>query len=175
MAQYPDWEVGDIVTADLLDAMVAKYTYKSSATARNTTTTLTADPELTGIALEVGTFDIEMVIFWTQAATAPKLKTRWGFTGTISDTIRLCHGPGNNNVAGPQDVTETTVRGYALSSQDAIYSASTSTAYSAVLEKAAGVVVSVAGTLSLNWAQQASNASNVTVQPSSYVKVRRVS
>lgn len=150
---------------------------KTSATARNsagTGSTLTADPELSGIALEVGVYDLELILFWTCANTTPRLKTRWGFTGTISNTIRLCHGPGASQVGGPEAVSDATLRGYALTTQDAVYSTSTSSAYSAVLEQAFGVEVTVAGDLSLDWAQQASNANNVTVQADSAFRVRRI-
>lgn len=169
---------GNIIYASDLNEVVKRlpraYT-KTSATARNTTTTLANDPELASIALEVGTYDIELIMLFTlTTTTTQKIKTRWGFTGTISDTIRLCHGPGSAQVAGPQDVTETTVRGYALTSQDAIYDVSTSTAYSAVLEKANGVSVTVAGNLSLQWAQNASSANNTTVQPNSAFRISRV-
>lgn len=171
---YPDWAVGDLVTADRLDDALPKIYIKAGSTSRNTTTTLAADTDLQGIALAVGTYEVELVLFYTVASTTPRLKTRWGFTGTISDTVRLCHGPGSAQVANPQDVTEATARGYGLTSQDAVYNSSTSGAYSCVLEKAAGVQVTVAGNFSLDWAQVTSNGSNVTIQAGTYFRIKRI-
>lgn len=162
---------GDPINASDINAIIATIplTYvKSGATSRNTTTTLADDPHLVTIPLAVGTYDIELVMFYTlSTTTTQKIKTRWGFTGTWTSTTRACLGPGSANVAGPQDVTEATFRGYVTDTQDAIYDSSTSTAYSTVREIARGVVVTVAGNLSLQWAQQASSGNNTTVQAGS--------
>jgi len=165
---------GDPIYASDINDYRVRLVTKPSATNRISTTTLAADPHLTGLTLEAGTYDIEIVIFWTCASTTPKLKTRWGFTGTISNTLRLCHGPGSTQTAGPEAVTEVTDRAYGLTGQDAQYSTSTSAAYSAILEKAAGVVVTAVGDLSLNWAQVTSTASNVTIREDSYIRAVRV-
>ncbi|GIE35890.1 hypothetical protein Ait01nite_089350 [Actinoplanes italicus] len=168
---------GDIVYASDYAALVASLpkTYrKDLATPRSSTITLDEDPELDGIPLGVGAYDIELIAYFTVANTTPKLKTRWGFTGTITNTLRLCHGPGANNVGGPEAVSDATMRAYALSSQDAIYNTSTSSAYSAISEIAYGVEVTVAGNLSLLWAQSVSNASAVTVREDSAFRVRKI-
>lgn len=169
---------GDIIYAADINGVVASLPQvftKTGATARQSTTTLTADPDLSGITLGVGVYDIELILFWTCANTTPKLKTRWGFSGTITNTLRLCHGPGSSQTGGPEAVSDATMRAYALTSQDAVYSTSTSSAYSAVLESAFGVEVTVAGDLSLNWAQNVSTAANVTVQPDSCFRIRKIS
>lgn len=168
---------GDIIYAADVNAVIAslpKVYTKTSATARQSTTTLTADPDLSGITLGLGVYDIELIMFWTCANTTPKLKTRWAFSGTITNTLRLCHGPGSTQVGGPEAVSDATMRAYALTSQDAVYSTSTSSAYSAVLEAAYGVEVSASGDLSLSWAQNVSTAANVTVQPESAFRIRKI-
>src|SRR5262249_48281086 len=96
------------------------------------------------------------------ANTTPKLKTNWGFTGTWNTPTRFCIGPGNAQVANPETVTDVTLRGYSTT-QDATYSSSTSTAFSVVRETVRNAVVTVAGNLSLQWAQGTSNANNVSV------------
>lgn len=169
---------GDIVYAADLNAVIASLgwsVYKDTLTARNTTTTLTADDGLAGITLPLGVYDIDLHLFYTVASTTPKLKTRWGFTGTIDNRTRLVHGTGSANVGAPDAVTDATFRGYTMSTQDAIYNSSTSAAYTGVIESVTGARVTVAGDLSLDWAQQTSNGSNVTVQPGTAFRIRRVS
>jgi hypothetical protein len=163
---------GDTILASDINAVIARLpvtTTKAAATARNTTTTLADDPHLSGITLTPGTYDIELVFFYTlTTTTTQKIKTRWAFTtGTWSTTNRACHGPGSDNVDPPESVAEATFRVYTTDGQDAVYDSSTSAAYSAVREVARGVVVTVTGTLSLQWAQVASSANNTTVQAGS--------
>ena len=173
MATYPNIEIGDLVTADLLDSMLPKTHSKATSTTRNNTASLANDDELTGIALGVGTWDITLNAFWTCASTTPKIKTRGGFTGTWTTATRTCLGPGNAQVAGPEAVTEATFRGYTTDTQDAVYSTSTSVAYSTFVEICRNVVVTVAGTLSLQWAQSTANASNTVMQAGSSFVVRQ--
>jgi hypothetical protein len=159
---------------DLIEARMPRFTLKTGSTSRNTTTTLANDPDLAGIALEVGTYDIECLIFFTTAATTPKLKTQWGFTGTWNSSTRLCHGPGNTNVGTADVVTPSTFRGYTTDAQEAVYGAAASGAYAAVLETVRGLVVTVAGNLSLKWAQSVSSASATVIQPGSGFKVIKI-
>lgn len=165
---------GQIVEeADMQGRFPSVYT-KPSSTARNTTTTLANDPDLAGIPLTEGIWIARLILFYTVANTTPKLKTRWAFTGTWDTFIRLCHGPGSTNTAAPDAATPSTFRGYSADTQDAVYNSSTSSAYSAVVEEASYIRVTAEGDLSLQWAQQTSNGSNVTVQPGSTFSVQKV-
>jgi hypothetical protein len=175
MATFPDIEVGDPVTADLLSSMTVKTYTKTSSTARNTTTTHAADPELTGIPLEVGTHRIELLMYWTQTTTLTQdIKTRWSFTGTWSNPVRACIGGGRNATGDPFQVDTTTMSAHRLDDQDAIYSQNFGGNYGCVREVAMDVVVTVAGTMSLTWAQNASSGNNTTVHASSGFETRRV-
>ena len=168
---------GDIIyAADLNDVedRLPKFYRKDTATARTSTTTLEDDPVLSGIALGIGTYEVQLRGFFTVASTTPKLKTRWGFTGTWNNPNRLVLGPGAAQVAAPNVATELNVQGSQASGQDAIYSAPVTVVWSDFLEIATNVVVTVAGNLSLQWAQTVSNASAVTVQPDSNFKISRV-
>jgi hypothetical protein len=161
---------GDPINASDINGIISKLptTYtKPSSTSRNTTTTLADDPFLSGIPLLVGTYDIECLIFFTTASSTPKIKTQWAFTGTWASSTRACFGPGDTNTAVPSLATPTTVRGYTTDAQEAVYGAANSGAYSAVRELVRGVTVTVAGNLSLKWAQSVSNGSNTTVQQGS--------
>jgi hypothetical protein len=172
---------GQRLTADLLNTNVIAFmpiTYtKAVSTSRNTTTTLADDPELAGIPLSVGTWEVELMLHYTVASTTPKLKTRWAFTGTwnTGGAIRNVLGPSTINVAAPSQVTEMNSQGFTTDTQDAVYDSSTSSAYSAARELSRDVVVTVAGNLSLQWAQSVSNASNVTVQATSCFTIRKIS
>lgn len=168
---------GDVVYAADLNAIVSSLprTYtKDTVTPRNTVTSYADDPHLAGIPLEPGAYNIELTLFYTVASTTPRLKTQWAFSGTSTNPIRVCHGPGTTQTGGPESVTDVTMRGYAMTTQDAIYSSSTSAAYSAVVERVRGLEVTVAGDLSLRWAQVTSNAANVNVQPGSAFTVQRI-
>lgn len=170
---------GQRLTADLLNANVYDFfpvSYsKAAPTARLSTTTYADDPELQGIPLSVGTWEIEFTGFWTQASTTPKIKTQWGFTGTWVSTFRACTGAGSAQIGGPETVSDSTFRAYVTDTQDAIYSQSTSVAYGVFRELARNVTVTTAGNLSLKWAQNVSTASNVTLQSTSGFTVRKIS
>lgn len=175
MAQYPDWEVGDLVTADLLDAMVHKVYNKANATSRNTTTTYADDPDLLNIPVGVGTWEIELVGFFNFSnATNGGLKTRWGFSGTWNNPLRNCMGPGSTNTGGTSVVTPVTLSAAGASTQDAIYLGSSTSAYYAFREVSFNAVVTVAGNLSLSWAQNSSSANNTIVHENSGFKLRQV-
>ncbi len=171
---------GQRLTADLLNTNVTAFmpvTYtKTAVTSRNTTTTLANDPDLANIPLGVGTWEVDMLIFWTQASTTPSLKTRWAFTGTWSGTVtRGNTGPALGNTAVASVATIINVGGPTLDTQDAVYGKDAGAGYGAVREICRNVTVTVAGNLSLQWAQNTSNASNVNIQPNSTVTIRRIS
>lgn len=171
---------GQRLTADLLNTNVIAFmptvpVVKTVATARQSTTTLADDPELQGVALSTGTWDIEVVIFYTVSSTTPKLKFRYAFTGTWNggSAFRASVGPGSTNVAAPDQVTEASIRGVTLDTQDATVDSSTSAGFSVVREVARNVVVTVAGNMSVQWAQSVSTASNVTVQSGSHIRIQK--
>lgn len=168
---------GDIILASDINALIAAQplTYtKTANTARISTTALADDPEILAIPLAVGTYEIELVLFFTlTTSTTQKIKTRWGFTGTWNNTIRACIGPGINQVAAPSTVTDMQSAAYQISGQDAIYDQAAGGTYGAAREYASGVVVTVAGSLSLQWAQVVSTAANTTVQAGTCMRVRK--
>lgn len=165
---------GIIFASDINNIAGVTYT-KANVTARASTTTLANDLDLTAIALGVGTYDIELVLFYTVASTTPKLKTRWAFTGTWATTLRACFGPGNvTTPANAPDLSaETAIIAHTTDTQDSLYNSTTSGNFSAVRELARGIVVTGAGNLSLQWAQSTSNASAVSVQAGSSFSIRQ--
>jgi hypothetical protein len=174
---------GQRLTADLLNtnttAFMPTQTVKGGTTSRNTTTTLTADPDLSGIALGVGTYRIEVGLYFTVAAAANGgLRTQWSFSGTWNNPTRACSGPGANltgvSTTGPSRIPEMTSITY-TSTQNADYQmGNTTTARTRVLEDCANVVVTVAGSMSVTWAQTTSNANNTNIHAESFVRVTRL-
>lgn len=172
---YPSLAVGDLVTADLLQSMVPKYYIKPSGESRNTTTTLADDSDLQGIALGVGTWEIELLLFYTQSTTNTQdLKTRWAFTGTWNNPDRNIMGIGNSSTASANVSTEVNMAGSQAAGQDAIYGGPASSVFNSAREWTANCVVTVAGNLSLQWAQNASSANNTTVQGNTAFRVRQI-
>lgn len=176
---------GDIIYAQDINDVIARLgtiTNKAAATSRNsggTGTTYVDDPHLSAIALAVGTYEIELVGLFTLATTnTQKIKTQWAFTGTWNGTTapRQCTGPGSAQVGGPTAVTDMFLQGLHLNGQDAIYDVNLgTTSYCGFREVAGNVNVTVAGNLSLQWAQQTASANNTTLQEGSYFRVRRIS
>lgn len=173
MSRYPNWEIGDLVTADMLNAGSPNVYAKSSSTSRSSATTVSDDPELQGIALDVGTYEIELLMIFNQAASAaaPGIRTQWGFTGTWNAPFRIISGIGNTNTASPEVATVYNGRSFQTSSAATYTSAGS--AFATVREVTAQAVVTVAGSLSLQWAQNSSVASNTTVQAGTAFIVRR--
>lgn len=172
---YPSLAVGDLVTADLLQSMVPKYYIKPSAENRNTTTALADDSDLQGIPLAVGTWEIELLGFFTlTTTTAQALKTRWAFTGTWNNPDRNVIGPGSDNVAASDKSTTVNVRGAQAAGQDAVYQTSATTVFSNFREWTANCVVTVAGNLSLQWAQFSSSGNNTSMQGNTTFRVRQI-
>lgn len=172
---------GQRLTADLLNANVVDFMpttlTKTAATARASTVTPTDDPELSGIALGVGTWEIDFRGFSTMvAATTNGIRTRWGFTGTAADANRLCFGAGSGNTAGAASVTLVNAIARPWLSQDSIYSIASGAglSYAGFREVVSEFVVTVAGNFSIQWAQQTSNASTVSLMQSSAVTIRKV-
>lgn len=165
---------GDIIYADDVNSLRTRAYVKANLTARSSTTTFANDPDLVTIPLEVGTFEIELVLFFTLTTTnTQKIKTRWSFTGSWNNSVRACVGPGVANTAAPSAVTDVHLAAYRPDDQDAVYDIAAGGTYGIVRETAT-IDVTVAGTLALSWAQSVSVANATTVQPGSAFRIRRV-
>lgn len=148
---------------------------KAASTDRFSTTTLADDPELAGIALDVGTYTIELIGFFTLATiTTQGLKTQWGFTGTWNTPIRACIGPGGSNVDARTDVTKVQLSGF-TTAQTLAYEVAAGSGYAQIREIAPLVSVTVAGNLSLQWAQFNSSANITSLKAGTSFIVRKIS
>lgn len=168
---------GDIVSADDVNANIPSIYVKANLESRNTTTTLAADGELVGIPLEVGVYEIELLLFHSAAftSTSSTIKTRWIFSGTWNSPTRACLGSGSDNIVAVNRATTVAAVGNSADGANAVYTGDGTGTYAVARELARNVVVTAAGTLALHWAQNVSNGSNTTVQPGSSFSVRKIS
>lgn len=174
MAKFPDWQVGTDVSAQNLAYMVPNIVIKQSTTTRSGTTTLADDPELSGLALSVGQWWVKFHLYVSCSTSAtPDIKTQWAFTGTAAATVRMLKGPGSTNTSA-QDQLPSVRMGAAASNANAVYGLNASTGFSYVEEESFSLIVTVAGNLSLQWAQNTSDASNTNVHAQSVVQYRQV-
>jgi hypothetical protein len=175
------------VRADIIDldrrmsivegSLLPRYYVKANTTSRNTTITPAADTGtgqlLAGIPLEVGTYEVELVGLFTLSTTGTQgIRTRWGFTGTVANPVRTCLGPADSATAPNANAT-IMAQAYQATGQDASYFTATSAAFGGFREIASGFAVTVAGSLSLNWAQSVSSANNTNLQGGSYFRITR--
>lgn len=171
---YPVLAIGDLVTADLLQSLVPKYYTKPSNESRSSTITLSADSDLQGIALDVGTYEIEFNgQFFTTTGGTQAIKTQWGFSGTWNSPVRCIAGPGLNNTAATTSADTYNTRGQGTSS-DAVYQASATSAFTNFREYVANAIITVAGNLSIQWAQNSSSVNATQMAAGSTVRVRRI-
>lgn len=172
---YPDIEVGDLVTADMLTSIQPATVVKASVTARNTTVTPVADPDLGAITLGVGTWKVELTGLFTCTTTSTQgIKTMWGFSGTWNNPIRAIIAPGNASPGtSPGTIDQMNLAGVAAGSSAAYYVLAGAT-YVTFREISYTVIVTAAGDLSLLWSQSASSANNTTLQPGSTFEVRQI-
>jgi hypothetical protein len=178
MAKYPNWTVLKKVDATSLAAGIPDITTKVAATTITSNITLANDAELQNIALGVGTWEIE-VMLWATGSSTGNLKTAWAFTGTLTGTPnRACTGPGASNTAVPTIITPVTMNvvAYNLATQNygLNNSAPPALPYYVIKEESPSFVVSVAGNFAVQVAQNLSSASSTTIQPGSRVKVRQI-
>lgn len=175
MARYPDTSIGLYADSDFLTAFIPDVYIKQTAESTLSDTTLSNDAELVNIPLAVGTHWIRFLILAQTVTTDTQdFKTQWSFTGTWNNPVRLCVGPGPANTAARDAVTPMQLNGVA-SNASAIYGLPGSSAgFVVIKEETYSAVVTVAGNLALQWAQNASIANNTTVGAQSTAVTRRV-
>lgn len=167
---------GDIIHASDINNASATIYAKAASLSRNTTVTYADDNELAAIPLAIGTYDIELLGYFTLSTTSTqKIKTNWAFTGSWNNPVRACFGPGSAQTADRANITEAQVGGYTCTGQDAIYDTSNSSGYSCFREICRTVTVTAAGNLSLQWAQSVSSGNNTTLQAGTCFSVRKIS
>lgn len=173
MAQYPVITAGERITADLLTSMISDYTVKQSSETRVSTTTLAADSELTGVSLSVGRWEVVVTGCMQGGTSGIAIKTQWAFSGTWNNPIRFCDGPTSSNTVAGGSAFSRQWTGY-LTNANCIYGLATGAAYTGFREESGLIQVTVAGLMSLNWAQNVSNANGSTITQGTKIIARKI-
>lgn len=174
MSKYPAYYAGQKLTAALIAAGQWDKTVKQ-ANSSKVNNTLANDAELAGFALGVGTWEVHMMILaFNSGSATPDIKTQWTFSGTWNTPLRTCVGPGSTNTGNSDTLTPLKMRAEAVNSNSS-YGLALSGSYSEIDERCSTLVVTVAGTISLQWAQVTTDAANATtVAAGSYVEFKQI-
>lgn len=144
---------------------VGERVHKTADTTRNTTTTLTDDPHLAGLALVTGEFyEFELYLNMIGHST-PNFKFNLQFSNAPTDDLFTYWYADEVNSADQENFAET----------ETITIATNNSADAGLLIK--GVFranATTGGTLDFQWAQDVSAANNVIVRAGSYMRVRRM-
>lgn len=172
--QFPSLLVGPVTTSTL-GQMIPSTFRKATSHARASTTATSADPELAGIPLGVGVWEASTIFYTFMTSTAANaavagFKVNWSFSGTATGN-RACLGMAF--VATNTSTTDCTMRsiGSALTT-DQSYGV-ISTFYQPVREDLQ-IVVTVAGNLTVNWAQATSSANATNLGANSIIRLRQI-
>lgn len=146
---------------------VARVARKSADTARQSTTILTNDPDLT-IGINSGLFQIEMLLIFDSVAAGAGFKYATTFSGTASNGgVGMEQGFVNSAVVGPVNATG--------SGGSVVFGTVGTSASSNFILVNAILHVTLSGTFTVQWAQNVSTASNTTLRTDSYLKVTQLS
>lgn len=154
-------------------SLLPRYYTKPIVGSRASTITPVSDAHLTGIPLELGTFEIEFVGLFTLTTTGTQgLRTKWAFTGTATNPVRNCLGPGDS-ASNPNNNATLMAQAFQSTGQEALYFTAASAAYASIREITNAFTVTAAGNFSFAWAQAVSSANNTNLQPGSYLRITR--
>lgn len=177
MSQFGAFSVFQRVTADALNAPLYNTVTKSTTNTITSNATLTNDPELSGVLLGVGTWEIEVLMFIGATASTGNFKTAWAFTGTVANQVqRSVQGPVSGNT-NPPSVTGfvmnfgTTGATFTGATTYGIGSASN---FTTIKEETDDFQVTASGLFSVQVAQSVSNASSTVVRLGSRLRVRQI-
>lgn len=170
MPQAPGFQVFQRVTADVLNATTPVVIQKAaSSPSVVSSTTLVNDGELVNIALGIGMWDIQFMIYAT-SASGSGMSTAWTFSGTASG-FRSCMGPAAAATTGPTTTLgRFSIHGFGTTVAYGVASTST---FSRIEERSM-FTVTAAGNLSFQYAQSTSSATATQIQAGSYVTYRQI-
>lgn len=162
------WAVGQIITADRLNRRQPVQASKPGDTSRASTATSAADPDIVLVLKADTTYDLQGNLYTTGGDNAGDFKYAWSWTNTATVYMGSV-GPHNTITSGSQGDGEWIFRaGDSTSpSTDTPYATSTAGLSVRVLDRI--VVGSVDVTLTLLWAQGASNATATVLKAGSWV------
>ncbi|MBA4865905.1 hypothetical protein H1V43_32090 [Streptomyces sp. PSKA54] len=173
MAKYPSTPAGSRITGNLLQSMLPDIVYKNTNEDRSSTTTLTADSELT-VALEANSvYLIDMQIHYATMSVAG-FKTDWSVpSGTTGNRSAL--GAGSNGVNSTADNIDGRFGVHNYPTVVIYGDRDSSTAQLVAIERSILTTSTTAGNLTLRWAQETSNAAATRVGAGSFIIAWRLS
>lgn len=176
MAKFPPWGVGTDVNAANLANDVPNIVVKASTNSIVSNVTLANDGELVNIALEIGTWEIDLEVLASSLAGAglANVKTAWAFTGTLTGTPnRTCIGPAGSSVAAPTALTVIQMQAGAWNASNT-YGLGSTAVNAVIKETCRNFVVATAGNFSIQFAQGTSAVTATIIAVGTNVKCRRI-
>lgn len=179
---YPQWLAGQDITSDNLNEMIPKVAFKASNTARLSTTTPAADPDLQFTLAANATYIMDGFVKYS-SPTAAAFQVDWsapsGATGDwtacgVGTPVKSATGttvvsaPATSNASGYMVRMETTDVTSARSFGSIVETIPT------VLQINGTIKTTNGGTYSFDWAQLSSTATNTTVYANSWLRLQRV-
>jgi hypothetical protein len=160
--------VGQRLTAEFVTSMLLQTARKAADTARTSTTSRSADPDL-ALAVEANAvYELTGCLFHS-GAIAPGISILWTFpastTGLVGYAARDTSGTGGNI----NDVTQAAALSAAINFNNTASTLTTPSIYSGIV-----VTSGTAGTLTLTWAQASSSGTATTLLTNSYMKLTRI-
>lgn len=148
-----------------------KYFLKKAATETVTNSSvLQDDDDFVGINFEAGKYyDLELLAHGAGPAAAD-IKLAWSFTGTLAMTGRSCLGPPTTTA----DVTATAVMRYAGHNVTTTIGYGTDGTNTTVIHERLRFYVSVAGALTMQWAQNSANATGCTLSAATFLFIQEL-
>lgn len=162
------WKSGMRITAARANRALPISLAKAVATARDTTTTVSDDPELFLDLLDATVYDVRGMLLVTSAANAAgDFKYGWAWTGTMSVTMPG-FGPDATLASASSVIGNWARLAPDTSTPSSTLSYGTSTA-GVTIPVNTRVTSTLAGRLSLQWAQDSSNANATTLEIGSFL------
>lgn len=170
MSTYPSITAGQEITSTLLTSMLPDIVYKTANEDRSATTTLADDTELTTTLEASAVYHVTFYLHYA-ALDAAKIKTAWTVPSGASG-LRSATGAGS---ASTDATAATTSRfGVHAFTTTVTYGTRSSATNQCVAIEEGVVTTTSAGTLAIQWAQDASNATATRVGAGSSLHVRRI-
>ena len=162
----PTRAVGQVLSAsDVNTWFVPLAVYKAADTARNSTTTLTADPDLTVSVAASAVYDVDLVLIYTGASAANFFQ--WDFdvpSGAVFQYLQVYQNSAGNAAVESQ-----------AAGTSGSWANTTGVGNFMGMRISGTLIVSTtAGTFDLKWAQHASGATNTTLRKGSKMTLQRI-
>lgn len=167
----------------VLDALNAAdyFRVKTADQSITSSTTLTDDAVLAGLALPVGTF-VVVASYMVSGAAAGDVKVAWSFSGTAANSWRGGQGPTINTTDATGAGAAATTVGVSREAASGGTTAgiTNATPYGTdgtnvgLIQETGVLVVTVAGALKVQWAQNASSATATIMRAGSWLWARQV-